>query len=186
MQRIKFLTKYILFMSFLGISQALGATDSHEGVPKVVFYQFLNFSLFVGLLFYLLKDKIRAFYKSRFDRFQEQFQAAQKEREDMEVAHKDYTQKLQEITTTSQEQIAKAQKEALATKDQMLKEADIEATRIQNEALSLLDLEHKKAKRQLIAEFAEKIILQVQTKISKTMTSEDRHHFIKTLEVSLK
>ena len=170
-------------------SIALAATeggDHHGGVPKVVFYQVLNFLLFAGLLFYLLRDKVKSFYQSRFDLFQQQFKASRREREEIESSYKEYQQKLQKIDLTSDSQIAEARQEAGATKTRMLNEAHLESERIQREAQTLLDLEHKKAKRIIQFEFVEKIVEKIQSEISKSLTNEDKKSLIKKLEVSLK
>ena len=169
-------------------SIALAATEGsdHHGVPKVVFYQVLNFLLFAGLLFYLLKDKVKSFYQNRFDLFQKQFEAAYKEREEMEASYKDYQQKLEQINLTSEDQIAKAKQEAGATKSRMLNEVDLESKRIQQEAQTLLGLEHKREKRLIQAEFVEKVIDRIQSEISGNVTDEDKKAFIQRFEVSLK
>ena len=160
--------------------------DHHGGPPKVVFYQFLNFLLFIGLLFYLLKDKVKSFYQNRFDLFQRQFNVARKEREEIESSYRGYQQKLEQMNLTSEDQIANAREEASATKVRMLDEAHIESERIQKEAQTLLDLEHKRAKRLIQAEFVDKIIDKIQSEISKSITDEDKKALIKKFEVSLK
>ena len=162
-----------------------GHGESH-GPPKVVFYQVLNFLLFAGLLFYLLKDKVRNFYQSRFDLFQKQFKAAYKEREEMEASYKDYQQKLKQINLTSEDQIAKAKQEAEATKSRMLNEVDLESERIQKEAQTLLGLEHKREKRLIQADFVERVIDRVKSEISGSITDKDKKALIKKFEVSLK
>ena len=170
---------------------SLAEQDHHEkgdhgGPPKVVFYQVLNFLLFAGLLFYLLKDKVKSFYQSRFDLFQKQFKAARREREEIESSYKDYQQKLEQINLTSEDQIKKASQEASATKARMLDEAHLEAERIQQSAQTLLDLEHKRTKRLIQAEFVEKIIDRIQSEISRSVTDEDKKALIRKFEVSLK
>ena len=172
-------------------STALAATDAdhhegHGGPPKVVFYQVLNFLLFAGLLFYLLKDKIKNFYQNRFDLFQEQFKAAYREREEIESSYKDYQQKLKQISLTSEGQILKARQDASATKARMLDEAGLESKRIQQEAQTLLELEHKREKRFVQAEFVERVIDRIQSEISGSITDEDKKTLIKKFEVSLK
>ena len=171
------------------INTALGAEQGHgeaHGVPKIVFYQVLNFLLFAGLLFYLLKDKVRSFYQNRFDLFQEQFKAAYKEREEMEASYKDYQQKLKQINLTSEDQIAKAKQEASATKARMLDEAGLESERLQKEAQILLDLEHKREKRIIQAGFVEKVIEKIQSEISESLTDQDKKALIHKFEGSLK
>ena len=168
---------------------ALAATeegDHHGGPPKVVFYQVLNFLLFIGLLFYLLKDRVKSFYQNRFDLFQKQFEAAYKEREEMEASYKDYQQKLKQINLTSEDQITKAKQEASATKSRMLDEANLESERIQQEAQNLLDLEHKRERRFIQAEFVNKVIDRIQSEVSQSITDEDKKALIKKFEVSLK
>ncbi len=173
-------------------STALAAAETaheegdHGGPPKVVFYQVLNFLLFAGLLFYLLKDKVKSFYQSRFDLFQKQFKAARREREEIESSYKDYQQKLEQINLTTEDQIKKARQEASATKARMLDEAHLEAERIQQSAQTLLDLEHKRTKRLIQAGFVEKIIDRIQSEISRSVTDEDKKALIRKFEVSLK
>lgn len=159
--------------------------ESH-GIPRVVFYQILNFLLFIAFLFFLLKDKIKIFYQNRYNLFQEQFKAARREREDMQASYKDYQEKLQQITATSEDQVKKAEQESNEMKTRMLADADLESQRIKNETQALLDLEHKKAKRFVQAEFVEKVISSVQDDIAKGMSNEDRKSLIKKFEAGLK
>lgn len=189
-----FIVQDIFFNTHI-ISTAYAAMDTTEehheeashGVPTVVFYQVLNFLLFIGLLFYLLRDKVKTFYQNRYNQFQEKFEASKKERETMEATHKDYQKKLQNITKTEKVQIQKAEQEANAMKARMLSDADLENQRITQQAQLFLELEHKKLKRQMQIEFSRHLITQIRSEIAKDINSEDQKALVQkfTKQVSL-
>ena len=165
-----------------------GAGEGSHGVPGVVFYQALNFLLFIGLLFYLLRDKVRAFYQGRYDRFQEQFEASRKEREAMDASYKNYQEKLQEITSTESHQIQKAEQEAFAMKARILANADQDAQQIEREAQVLLDLEYKKLQREIQLEFSKKFMQKIRRDLSTHISPTDQGVLIQqfTEQVSFK
>lgn len=167
-------------------TKALAATQDGKGhleehevhVPDVVFYQILNFLLFVGLLFYFLKDWVRAAYLNRHNLFHKQFEASKKEREAMEASYQDYQEKLQNISITEKQQIQKAEKDAQVMKARTLETADLESQRILRQAQALLDLEDRRWQQQIQVAFSKQLHIRLQGEISKHIQPEDHKQLI--------
>lgn len=128
---------------------AASSQEVSHGVPKVVWFQALNFSLFAGLLWFILKDKIKAYYKNRQSGFQEKFKAASYKKREALQSLKAFEKRLEDLLNTKEAQIEKAKKHAATSVQALLNQTEAQVQQIQQESKETIDRLHAKAYEEL-------------------------------------
>lgn len=103
-----------LFISLLIQTVYASSTGGHheEGIPTVVFYQAINVSIFIGILVWFGKDKVRELFKSRLSEFHRLAQETEKARKDLEYKKADLVRRADQLQKTSQQSLLDAKQEA--------------------------------------------------------------------------
>lgn len=152
-----------------------------HGVPSVVWFQALNFILFVGLLWFLLRGKIVKFYSNRELKFNELFKNASIKKEEALSELKNFEMKLNEINNTRDAQIAKAKSDSLKSNQNLLSQADIQADKIKKESIETANIEKKKVnetlKKYLLLNAIEDVSNGLKSHISSDMHSKLNNEF---------
>lgn len=104
----------VAFISLLiQIVFASSGGGHHEvGIPTVVFYQAINVALFVGILVWFGKDKVRAVFRDRLSEFHRLAQETEKARKDLEYKKADLVRRADQLHKTSQQSLQEAKQEA--------------------------------------------------------------------------
>ncbi len=85
----------------------------HEvGIPTVVFYQAINVAIFVGILVWFGKDKVRTVFQSRLSEFHRLAQETEKARKDLEHKKADLVRRADQLQKTSQQSLQDAKQDA--------------------------------------------------------------------------
>ena len=163
-------------MFYFFIPQTLYAASSAQthGIPDVVWFQALNFILFVGLLWFLLKNKITKFYLNRELKFKELFKSASVKKDEALNELKNFEMKLSEISNTRDAQIAKAKEDSLKSNQKLLSQADTHANRIKKDSIETANIEQKKVHEMLKAHLLLSAIENVSNEL-KSHVSSDIH-----------
>ncbi len=130
---------------------------SSEGVPWfLVGPQILNFSLFVAVLFFLLKKRARDIFAQREKDYTEHLQRAEREKDEAEKQKMVVIQKLKILEADAKVAAQKAQKEAEGLKHKIISEAQAISER------SLLETERtvQYERNRIISELREKLLLE--------------------------
>lgn len=91
---------------------AAGGGHHGDGVPAEVFYQLINVTIFVGIIVWFSKDKIKALFQNRYDDFMRLSLETEKARQELEHKKADIIRRAQTLKATSQESITTAQNDA--------------------------------------------------------------------------
>ena len=133
-------------MLFFVIEKAYAAAgEEAHGVPLIVLFQFINFSLFSFLLWFLLKEKIKKFFKHKQDSFNQIFKEASAKKEKALNKLTKFEQKLEEIINTKSAQIEKAKVDSLKPAKQLLEASQYQIAKINYETKETIELSYKKA-----------------------------------------
>jgi F-type H+-transporting ATPase subunit b len=142
----------ILICSTLAFGEE-GAAESHaSGIPRIVFYQALNFFGLIAILFYLMRNKVQAFFLKRHEVLTAALTEARRVREEAEKKHQEYTIKIQNLENESGNLIAQIRKEGEEAKNRLISEAKVLAETIHKEAKRTAENEIEKAKADLYDE----------------------------------
>ena len=156
-----FLALTILFFSLFSYAS--------EGTfpAKEIFFQIFNFSIFVMILFFLMRKPIKVFFHKR----QEEFfafekQAFQLEKEKQEEL-KTWEKKIQVLRDQEKEIEKKAQAEGEKFVFQQKEEIRTLKIRFKRESDFFLRLEREKSKRELLEKWKDKVISETSKNLDK-------------------
>ena len=148
--------KMALMIAFVLPIVAMASGSTHHDVTMSnsdFFYRVLNFSIFVGLLYYLAANPIKAFFKGRQDdianqlkEIEEKLQASKKEAQEAEAKLHENESKAKEIINDSMleakilaEKIAKKNEDLLHAMEKQLEEKmELESKKVVKETVSKL------------------------------------------------
>jgi F-type H+-transporting ATPase subunit b len=145
------------------------AHDAHEshGIPSVVWYQVLNFGLYVALLVFFLRKHVVKFFREREASFKQALVKAEQAKHEAEKKRGEIHQRLTHLETSTEESLAKARAEAEALKAKIIAEAEELSAKMKEEAKRTAELEIERAKTHLREE-----LLAQATEMSKKMLVE--------------
>ena len=158
---------------------ASGSDSESHGIPVVVWFQVLNFTLFAGLLWFLLKTKVKTFYLSREQKFQERFKEASIKKEEALQRLKNFEEKSRELLATKDVQLEKAQKSATNSAQKLLDQANVQIQKIKQESKETADLLTTRAYEELKENLLENAIESVRLDVRDNMSSKQHLALIK-------
>ena len=105
-----------MLLNFL-IETANASSSAHgsghnEGIPTIVYYQAINVSIFVGILYWFGKDKVREVFSSRLSEFHRLALETERARKNLEHKKSDLVRRTQQLQTTSAQSLVEAKAEA--------------------------------------------------------------------------
>lgn len=152
---------------------------AEHGLPKVVIYQVINLSILVGLLYFLLKNKVSQFFAQRQKSIEDAVNESKKLREEAERKNKEFSTKLANLEKDTLKTMEMIKKEGELTKEKIIIEAKRVAEVIEKEAKKSVELEIEKAKKQLYAEMLSQSLDGAKDILEKQIQSDDQQRLQK-------
>ena len=141
-------TTYVLVIVGLLASNTILPKDEGHGFPVyTITYQFINLSIVVLLLTFLLKTKISNFYKEKHENFHEFLNKAEKTKQELEAHHQELTEKIENLEATKNETIRQAHSEADELKRRTLAEASNLSSKLEHDVKMTTQLEIEKQRK---------------------------------------
>lgn len=144
---LKLIVIYILSTAAFGAGAAEG--EHHEIPWGLIIKQAVNFGVVIGVLIYLLKNKIGEFFRDRAASFDKLVVLARKAKEDAETQKRDISARLERLQATAQDSVEQAKREAEELKAKIQAEAKLLAEQIRQDAMKTAEREVHKAKQEL-------------------------------------
>lgn len=162
----------------------------HHGLDaatvRTIGFQVLNVSILVAGLIYLLKDRVRAYFKEKNEAFNASAKRAEQARLQAEDELTQIRSRLEKFGLTEDESLLRAQAEAADLKKQIIKEAAEASTRIREEAREAAQVEVMKAKNQIKSDLVQEAIKLARTQMAGAVSAEDHRrlqgNFISSIE----
>jgi F-type H+-transporting ATPase subunit b len=145
----------------------------HE-IPKVVFYQAINFFCLVGLLYYFLRKPVKAHFTKRHDDLTSALREAKKLKEEAEVKHQEYVLKIRNLENESAKILNQIKAEGEASKLRMIDEGKRISEAIQSEAKRTANNQIEKARAELYEEILEQALTGARTLLTKSVAEKDQ------------
>jgi F-type H+-transporting ATPase subunit b len=142
-----------------------------EGIPSIVMWQAINFALYAGLLFYLLRHPVKNYFAGRQEEFNQALKRAQAARNEAEQRKREIQERLSKLESSSAASVAEARAEAEALKNRIIQEAQAISNNMREEAKRTATFEIQRAKNELREELLNQSI-QLSTKILKEKMAE--------------
>ena len=126
------------------------AAHAEEGaIPTSVLYQFINFALYAGLVFYFVRKPVRSYFQNREAGFNQALVKAQEARKEAEEQRRTIQTKITQLESNQAQSVEQARAEAEALKTRILQEAEDMARRLREEASRTAAFEIERAKNEL-------------------------------------
>ncbi len=145
----------------------------HE-IPKVVFYQAINFFCLVGLLYYFLRKPAKAYFAKRHDDLTSAIREAKRLKEEAEAKHQEYVLKIRNLETESTRILNQIRAEGEASKIRMIEEAKRISESIETEAKRAANNEVEKARAELYDEVLEQALAGARALLTKSVAEKDQ------------
>ncbi len=169
-----------LILDLLTYSPVVVAAEAiHEStvpteVPRVVLYQAINLAILMGVLYYFLKDKVRAYYAGKRDSYLK----AAREMEELKRKVQEQGQLLQEkirkLDQTAEQSQKQAQADAQQYSQKLLAEARDQAEKLKRESERTISAEVYRAVEGLRAEIVDQSISSSRDLIQKQIKDSDQ------------
>ena len=137
-----------------------------EGETDIV-ARVINFLIFVAILWYLIADKVIAFFRQRKEKIAKQFQEVEEKLKETKEQKEILKAKLEEVKAKANEIVEDSKKEAEVIYNNIIKEAKEEIELYKKHFEEFKEIEIKKAKKEAIKEFLEDVLKDIH------ITSED-------------
>ncbi|MDO9527845.1 MAG: F0F1 ATP synthase subunit B [Syntrophales bacterium] len=155
-----------------------GEGSDHGGQLLDFGWRVINFAILVGLLYWLLKDKIKEFFSGRRTDIKLSLEEAMAAKEEAEKKFKEYSAKLDKATEEINEISEMIRAQGLAEKEKIIENAKITAERMKDDAQSRIEQETKKAKSQLRTEVVELSIQMAEEILKKNILEKDHENIV--------
>ncbi|MGM0622536.1 MAG: F0F1 ATP synthase subunit B [Campylobacterota bacterium] len=166
--QLKALLLLVTFSTFSFAAAApLGESD--------FFYRVVNVAIFVGILYYLINDKVREFFKERtakiagrLDEVSQKLQASKQQRKDAQL-------ELEKAKARSVEIVENAKKECQFIATKVEEQSDVDIKNLEKAFDEKLKLERSKVTKEVVNEIMEELL-------SEDIASIDQEKFIKLVQ----
>ncbi|RJP57839.1 MAG: hypothetical protein C4549_04620 [Deltaproteobacteria bacterium] len=138
-----------------------------------------NFTILVVLLYKLLANRIKTYFKSRSLSIENAVREAEKTKKEAEKKYEELKERLQNIDKEAENIAELFRKEGLAEKERIIEGAKKEAEKIKRQAVQTIEQEVARAKGMIRKEVAESIFKTAADLISKKQNDNDNKKIIK-------
>lgn len=162
--------------------QASGGGGHHEaGIPTVVFYQAINVLIFVGILVWFGKDKVRAVFQQRLAEFHRLAQETEKARKDLEHQKEDIVRRTAKLKETSQQSLQDAVKDSEKFLREEIEKAKKTALKLNSDVELQIAADQQKLFEKLRVETLELSVAAAESDIG-TIDSAEKNHINKRVQ----
>lgn len=138
-----------------------------------------NFIILVVLLYKLLANRIKTYFKNRSSSIEKAIREAEKIKKEAEKKYEGLKEKLQNIDKEAENIAELFRKEGLAEKERGIESAKKEAEKIKRQAVQTIEQEVTRAKGMIRKEFAESMVKTAADLISKKQNDNDNERIVK-------
>lgn len=143
-----------------GLGLALAADGHSDSLPSNLWYQVLNFTLFVGLLYWFTKDPIKKYFVNHRKEYLIKLEDAEGQLNSAQQSYESIKLRLEQLVLSEQETRLKAHGDASAVSAQLLSEAELTANKILEEAEQSAKFEYNRLRFKLFQEIIDASIEQ--------------------------
>lgn len=168
MKKILLIFIFLLaFEVFLFPEAYASGAYSRNGIPTFVWYQFINFSIFAGILIYALKDKLPVIFEERVRSYQSAVEKAKKMEAEVQAKSHDLKTKIDSTRRNQEASLKQAREEVLIQKEQILTEARNQAFQLRTETKTILETEWNSLRQALSEQLLEESLSAARDKMKK-------------------
>lgn len=156
-----------------------GEGEDHAAAMKDLAWRVANFLVLVGLLYWMMWKKIRAFFTGRREEIKASLEEAEVVKADAEKKFKEYDEKLKKAEEEIQNISAMIRQQGEEEKKRIIADAGRAAEKMKEDAKARMDQELKKARNELRLEASELAIQMAEDILKKKVTKEDHEGMVR-------
>jgi F-type H+-transporting ATPase subunit b len=142
-------------------------------------WRVLNFAVLMGLLYWLLADKIKSFFGGRREDIKKALEEARLAKEEAQRKFEEYSTKLDKATGEIEGLYEAIKAQGLAEKEKMLEDAKKAAEKMKEDTQVRIEQELKKASYQLRMEAVQLSVQLAEDILKRNITPEDHENMVK-------
>ena len=149
--------KYLALLLLTVFAFASGAAEEAHGEGSDIFWRLINFLIFFGILYYLLADKIKAFFKGREAGIAGRLSEVQEKLKEAKAEKEAAQQKAKEAEATASDLVDAAKKEAALMTEKINQTLAHDKELLEKSFQERIEVEAKKMKKEVVDEVLEEM-----------------------------
>lgn len=155
---------------------ASGGGHHDEGIPtKLIISQAVNLVLILAVLFFALREKVAAHFKTRASQYTELVQRAERDRLAAEEARREIENRLNNLVATSDQEMKRIRTEAEALKQKIVADAEGVSKKLEEDARASIAIEIEKAKANMRSEILMSALQKAETGLKGSIKAPEHH-----------
>ncbi|MDZ4677307.1 MAG: ATP synthase F0 subunit B [Oligoflexia bacterium] len=155
------------------------ASGANHGVPKIVYYQALNFFGLLIILYFVVKNKVSGYFSARHKTLTAAITEAQRMRTEAAKMHEEYSVKIQNLEREAGQMLEQMKLEGKEAKQRLLDEAKKLVENIEREAKRTAQNELDRAKAELYDDVLQQALDGARTLLTNTVVDNDQRRLQK-------
>jgi len=165
--------KYLSLLLLPAYALASGDAEASGSGETDIFWRVINFAIFFGILYYLLADTIKTFFKEREEGIAGRLSAVEEKLKEAKAEKEAAAQKAKDAGTASADLIEVAKKEAELMVSKINETLVHDKEQLEKSYADRIDIEAKKMKKEVVNEVLEDMFK------SDNISNEDMLNIIK-------
>jgi len=159
--KFKYLLLTLTLLPVFAFASEAAAEHGTDIVPRTV-----NFLIFAAIIYYLIADKIKAFFADRTTGIANQLTAIQEKLNSVRESKEKALKEMEEAKVKAEDLIETAKKEAVLLSEKIEKDAETEIEHLKHALKERMEIEEKKMTKEVVAEVVEEIFQGDKVKLS--------------------
>ncbi len=165
--------KYLSLLLLPAFALASGDAEASGSGETDIFWRVINFAIFFGLLYYLLADKIKEFFKEREEGIAGRLSAVEEKLKDAKAEKEAAAQKAKDAEVTAADLTASAEQEAKVLVSKINDSLVHDKAQLEKSYTDRVEIEAKKMKKEVVNEVLDEMFK------SDSISNEDLLNIIK-------
>ncbi len=172
---------FLLIALYAGVVIASGGEEVHHDKDQWIglAWKTLNFLVLMGFLYWLLADKIKAFFVDRRKDIKETLENTATQKSEAEKKYRDYAEKIDKASAEIDNIFEMIKAQGVAEKQKIIDDAKKVAQKMKEDAQARIEQELQKASAQLRGEAVELSVKMAEDILKRNITEKDHETMIK-------
>lgn len=146
----------------------------NELIHSGVHWNLINFSIFVGVLFFFLRKPVKEFWESRSGRIRFEIEEGEKLGREAKSRHESLRKTISRLDAETQELVLFLEREGEMEKKQLMDEGKRRSERLKEDGRRILDQEARKARESLKGQVAALALETAEKLVRENLKAEDQ------------
>lgn len=172
---------FLLIALYAGVVIASGGEETHHDKDQWIglAWKTLNFLVLMGFLYWLLADKIKAFFVDRRKDIKETLENTAAQKTEAEKKYRDYAEKIDKASAEIDGIFEMIKAQGVAEKQKIIDDAKKVAQKMKEDAQARIEQELQKASAQLRGEAVQLSVKMAEDILKRNITENDHETMIK-------